>query len=228
VTKAGAENHTKLMAIFTKLGIEGIEDLQKNTIRLEKGRLEATKNYAKDVSDAAAGLESTKIPDEVLQQQASTSGMLYAQSFVSSADLENAITQEVGSVVASPQIFVSEDNLESMRSQISSEIASITSDATVNANVTTIVSDTTMEKLNKIEEQQIFIKNERDTVFERISTGIDNLATKIVAKIEAGSVINLSVDANVNEGVLFSTVTKVQSNGQVIPAVDADTLGETA
>jgi hypothetical protein len=216
------------MAIFTKLGIEGIEDLQKNTIRLEKGRLEATKNYAKDVSDAAAGLESTKIPDEVLQQQASTSGMLYAQSFVSSADLENAITQEVGSVVASPQIFVSEDNLESMRSQISSEIASITSDATVNANVTTIVSDTTMEKLNKIEEQQIFIKNERDTVFERISTGIDNLATKIVAKIEAGSVINLSVDANVNEGVLFSTVTKVQSNGQVIPAVDADTLGETA
>jgi hypothetical protein len=85
-----------------------------------------------------------------------------------------------------------------------------------------------MEKLNKIEEQQIFIKNERDTVFERISTGIDNLATKIVAKIEAGSVINLSVDANVNEGVLFSTVTKVQSNGQVIPAVDADTLGETA
>jgi hypothetical protein len=154
--------------------------------------------------------------------------MLYAQSFVSSADLENAITQEVGSVVASPQIFVSEDNLESMRSQISSEIASITSDATVNANVTTIVSDTTMEKLNKIEEQQIFIKNERDTVFERISTGIDNLATKIVAKIEEGSVINLSVDAKINEDALFTAVTKVRPTGQVIPTVDADTLGEPA
>ena len=48
---------------------------------------------------------------------------LYAESFVTSADLENAIIQEVGSVVASPQIFVSTDNLESMRSQISSEIS---------------------------------------------------------------------------------------------------------
>ena len=227
VTKAGAENHAKLMTIFTRLGIEGIEDIQKNTIRLEKGRLEATKNYAKDVSDAAAGLESTKIPDEVLQQQASTSGMLYTQSFVSSADLENAITQEVGSVVASPQIFVSEDNLESMRSQISSEITSITSDATVNANVTTIVSDTTMEKLNKIEEQQIFIKNERDTVFERISTGIDNLATKIVAKIEEGRIINRTTIFEVNKRTLVEAVTE-EIDGQVIPRVDADNLGEPA
>ena len=141
VTKAGAENHTKLMAIFARLGIEGIEDLQKNTIRLEKGRLEATKNYAKDVADAASDQEAmmsiVKMPDEVLEQQARASAAIYSENFIAGADLENAITQEVGNIVASPQIFVSEDNLESMRSQISSEINSVVSDATVNANVTT-------------------------------------------------------------------------------------------
>tara|TARA_B100001115_G_C15429659_1_gene201653 strand:+ start:135 stop:389 length:255 start_codon:yes stop_codon:yes gene_type:complete len=84
-----------------------------------------------------------------------------------------------------------------------------------------------MEKLNKIEEQQIFIKNERDTVFERISTGIDNLATKIVAKIEEGRIINRTTIFEVDKRTLVKAVTE-EIDGQVIPRVDADNLGAPA
>ena len=109
-------------------------------------------------------------------------------------------------------------------SEVSSKLSDVVSDVDVQATVNSVVNDTTMDKLNQIEQQQIFIKKESDNVFSKISEGISNLADKIVAKIDEGRVINTTVVAQVDEGVLFRTVTK-EIDGRQIPTQLAEEAG---
>jgi glutamate mutase epsilon subunit len=108
---------------------------------------------------------------------------------------------------------------------VSTQLSGITSDPQITATVNTVVNDATMNKLDQIEQQQIFIKKERDNVLTKITEGIGRLADKIVAKIEERQVINLDVTATVDEGVLFNTMTTKEVNGRQIPTVLSEEIG---
>jgi hypothetical protein len=138
----------------------------------------------------------------------------------------DALTSPVGkSLKSQVELTVDDFIAPDLISEVSTQLSGITSDPQITATVNTVVNDATMNKLDQIEQQQIFIKKERDNVLTKITEGIGRLADKIVAKIEERQVINLDVTATVDEGVLFNTMTTKEVNGRQIPTVLSEEIG---
>ena len=130
----------------------------------------------------------------------------------------DALTQPVGRSLKS-QVTLSVDDFISpdLVSEVSSQLSNITADPQLTATVNTVVNDATMSKLNQIDEQQAIFVKDQTTVFEKISTGIEQLADKIVTKIEQGSVLNINNVTNLDGEVIFRKVTEKSYGGRVIP-----------
>jgi hypothetical protein len=218
-------------------GIQGIVNMGSDET------LGVAKLNAAGFSDIASDVESGAITmmEGIVKAGQEDSGKLatmFASAGLEGAEKfrENMIKLDVDSLTSpvgtslKGQVGLTVDDFISpdLISEVSTQLSGITSDPQLTATVNTVVNDATMNKLDQIEQQQIFIKKERDNVLTKITEGIGRLADKIVAKIDAGSVINLNVAATVNDDVLFNAVTTKEVNGRQIPTVLTDEVGGAA
>jgi hypothetical protein len=174
----------------------------------------------------AATKENAPKINSIIEEEAKKSGSNLIT--ISSIDFSSAVgesaknnvTESFNNIVALAPEYGKPAGIaygQSMASAAQEEVVTIfgtgTTNIPVTAVVTTELNNEAIKRIDNISENQAKQKSDQERIFTKLTTGIQELAGKIVAKIEENRVVNVESVMNLDGELVFRTMRNYENTG---------------